>query len=46
MKEMKDKNCVNNEACQTGTCGCSVKHILLGIAVIIIIMSAAAIFGN
>ena len=43
MKE-KDENQVNT--CQTGGCRCSVKQIWLGIAVIVIIMIAAAIFGN
>ncbi|MEN6551505.1 MAG: hypothetical protein ABFC34_01325 [Methanobacterium sp.] len=43
MKE-KDKNCANT--CQTGCGGCSVKQIWLGIAVIVIIMITAAIFGN
>jgi hypothetical protein len=46
MKEIKDKSCVNDEICQTGACGCSVRYILLGIVVIILIISAAVIFGN
>ena len=43
MKE-KDKNHTNT--CQTGGCECSVNQIWLGIAVIIVIMTAAVIFGN
>jgi hypothetical protein len=43
MKE-KDENCSNT--CQADNFGCSVNQIWLGIAVIIVIMAAAAIFGN
>lgn len=45
---MKDKseNKANNEVCQTGSCGCSKNQIWLGIAVIIIVMVLAIIFGN
>lgn len=43
MKE-KDENCT--DACKTGACGCSINQIWLGIAVIIVIMIAAVIFGN
>lgn len=46
MKEKEDENHFNNETCQIGDCGCSVRYIGLGIAVIILIMSAAIIFGN
>ncbi|MGB9977803.1 hypothetical protein [Methanobacterium sp.] len=42
--EEKDKNHTNT--CQTGGCGCSINQIWLGIAVIVIIMITAAIFGN
>ena len=45
MKE-KDKNHITKKTCQTGNCGCSVTQIWLGIVVIIIIMIAAAVFGN
>ncbi len=44
---MKDNdNQVEREVCQTGNCGVSMRHIWLGIAVIIFIMAAAIIFGN
>ncbi len=43
MKE-KDEKRVNT--CQTSGCRCSVNQIWLGIAVIVIIMIVAAIFGN
>lgn len=46
MKEIKDKNHVNDKTCQSMNCGCSVTQIWLGIAVILIIMIAAAIFVN
>ncbi len=44
--KMKDKNHITEKTCQTGNCGCSVKQLWLGIAVIVIIMVAAVIFGN
>ena len=46
MKEVKDENHVNNKTCQTGSCGCSVKHIVLGIVVFFCVIFAAVIFGN
>ncbi len=46
MKEIKDKTHINSKTCQTGQCGCSVNLILLGMAVFILIIVAAVIFGN
>ena len=46
MKEIKDKTYINNKTCQTGQCGCSIKEMALGLAVVFIILFAAAIFGN
>jgi len=43
---MKEKDGNQSNTCQTGGCGCSVNQIWLGIAVIVIIMIAAVIFGN
>lgn len=45
---MEDKkgNQVNKDVCKTGQCGCSANQIWLGIAVIIIVMAIAIIFGN
>lgn len=45
MKE-KDKDHVTGKTCQAGDCRCSVTQIWLGIAVIIVIMAVATIFGN
>lgn len=46
MIKMKEKDENRDNVCKTGACGCSIKQIWLGIAVIVIIMIAAAIFGN
>ena len=43
---MKEKNENQTNTCQTSGCKCSVNQIWLGIAVIIVIMTAAVIFGN
>ena len=43
---MKEKDENRSNTCQAGNCGCSLNHIWLGIAVILVIMIAAVIFGN
>ncbi len=41
---MKKEN--ENQACQTGGCGCSVNHIWFGIAVVLLVMAIAVILSS